>query len=267
MKMFYPTWLPPLNAHENYTIRVSAHQAPPSLSSPPPLPGYLSIEAKVGVVFFAGLCVDRTLRGLSLSKSFAIHPDRIKTFNLVSELQIQFPLDNFILWESQAIGGPRSAWQMDGEGELEGALKDFLCGSAIGPCGAVRLRVEKTVQVPVSEFREWCRWYDHNAKAGEGFERDYAKAISRPRSGVELVEEVLVGFRLLPVGSVRGFPDGEEVEIDYEEDDQEGDSDETVVMEEATDGNYGTQLRFLHFSMALGATNNRISEVITSFSM
>ncbi|KAI8573398.1 hypothetical protein RHMOL_Rhmol01G0274200 [Rhododendron molle] len=127
---------------------------------------------------------------------------------------------------------------MEGEGKLEGALKDFLCGSVIGLCSAVTLHIEKTVQVPFSEFREWCRWYDHNAKASEGFERDYAKAISRPRSGMELVEEVLGGFRLLPLGSVRDFLAGEEVEIDDEEDDQEGDNDEAEVIEAATDGNY-----------------------------
>ncbi|KAH7864237.1 hypothetical protein Vadar_027369 [Vaccinium darrowii] len=226
MRLFHPTWLPPLNGHDNYTIRVSAHPAPLS-TLPPPLPVNLTINVNISVVFFAGL--GRTLPGLSLSKFFHIHPSHIRTSsNLISELRIPFPLDNIIEWESEAIGEARSTLGINGEGVLEDTLKDFLGGSAIVPGSVVALRVEKMVQVPLSEFREWCRWYDHNAMASEGFEKEYATAISRPRTGRELVEEVMIEFKPLPSMTMREFLDKEWV-VEEEED---RDDDETEMMEE-----------------------------------
>ncbi|KAH7863172.1 hypothetical protein Vadar_014229 [Vaccinium darrowii] len=230
MRLFHPTWLPPLNGHDNYTIHVSAHQAPLS-TLPPPLPENLTINVNISVVFFAGL--GRTLPGLSLSKFFHIHPSHIRTSsNLISELRIPFPLDKIIEWESEAIGEARSTLGINGEGVLEDTLKDFLCSSAIVPGSVVALRIEKMVQVPLSKFREWCRWYDQNAMASEGFERDYATAIRRPRTGREWVEEVMIGFRSLPSMTMREFLDKEWV-IEEEEDGDDGEDDDvTEMMEE-----------------------------------
>ncbi|KAG8371307.1 hypothetical protein BUALT_Bualt13G0074100 [Buddleja alternifolia] len=210
-------WLPPLNSHKNYFIRVHASET----QIPPSELQFTKIQRPIFVINLsvtAGYSTpDQILDDvddygvlpiLALNKTLEIdrNPKTLITSltdDILSADLVPFQLDR-CSWDIRYDDNnlPQYVYLVDEE-EVYLKLFEFLCNLIENPNNAkhnilgVKLEIQKLVDVLRDEFWSWKSYYIEKkliCPRREEFitrSRRYLEAIKRPRSEIELFEETL----------------------------------------------------------------------------
>ncbi|CAK9159068.1 unnamed protein product [Ilex paraguariensis] len=200
-----PTWLPATFSHHNHPLYVTAQQShmlpdhnPSSArqyhmlhdNPSPPLPEF-TIKLNLSVDFLSeNRAVTRSLRGLSMSKTFPIVCDfliskvgeptqwsREVIFNMISHVSIPFPPEK-IHWEGQQLHQVMSRAMLNDEHDIVEFFLQFLCCIRTDPYNKnrnvlpVNLNMEKHIIVPEREFERCVSKYDEQKSLDDVFEMD-----------------------------------------------------------------------------------------------
>ncbi|KAE9463332.1 hypothetical protein C3L33_04758, partial [Rhododendron williamsianum] len=192
--------VPPLNSPDHpSTVRVSAHQFPPSEP-----PAYAVANGRSEFIIIINFTANfrssdpadsRTMPGFSSRSEIKFPTNYYMIGSAVSDF-IPVPL-NDIHWEARTHDGlVQSASLLFDEDELNHRVAGFLIDLKTAPCNAgqrelsVDLTIVKEITLPAEEFAAWTSWYDEQAASDENFEIEFAAAIMGQR------RERGVGFAL-----------------------------------------------------------------------
>ncbi|KZV21345.1 hypothetical protein F511_26953 [Dorcoceras hygrometricum] len=211
--MTRPAWLPPLNSHENYSINVGIHQFNvfPTPTRPPKGLNSMGILICAFVNFYSDNVDndedDSYFDGLSLgtlAKNGCVElpPSEVKLRNYVKQLLrdreiVPFKLDKIECYretdELEPMLDQSYDNQLRSQNDLVNHITDFLFRTICqysqmgGQNLSITLMIEKLVKIPDQEFKAWTSWYEEQKRANpDGFEAEYKKAISVPRTEYEL---------------------------------------------------------------------------------
>lgn len=228
-------WLPPLNSHPDFTLTAKASSKVFSgkfkrFVSRSNI--FFKVEARVEFVSSEpGLHRNVRLPGLKIQKGFRMPHDDAVSYATSDILLDEGLLDGFelqgriITYSEARLGKEDGTVYFATANELIELFMAFMEKVVIdnlhGPhCGG-KLVITKTIRVPKVEFDAWVSWYKAEKKAHPGvFSREYARAISRPRTERVLMDEEmtcsnkLIAASRTSVGVLQGMTllDGDEEE-------------------------------------------------------
>lgn len=207
----FPLWLPPLNRHTDYTIRLIAVQNDLPFKDSPPLPSSTTQKTKTSlsprfmirihafvdfysesdyrhVTKFRGLNYMTRETFISCRGLMLCSTKKAKKIlkNMLSNFGISFPLYHVLFVEKHY----KQDYSYSEEKIWIRGFQKFLRSISMKHMGnkdiiiPLDLRVEKSVTVPDCVHKRWLRWYNYSKQLDPDFENKYEKAISGPRNFV-----------------------------------------------------------------------------------
>ncbi|KAL3530304.1 hypothetical protein ACH5RR_009626 [Cinchona calisaya] len=210
-----PTWLPPLNSHDQYFILVRISQSKEAAYHESHAANSLFLmNLRVFVEFISDArknkhpSLNRSFSGLSLDvTNFALVCDDVTSASFAKE-KIAETLYSFIPFElnkilcfvnhlkSNDMEEDNSMFALFGEDTgFVDKIWEFFCSmrekmlNEGKNCLPLELIVQKIVTLPDHELQAWNSWYDEKKRCDLNFERDFQEAISRERTEQELIDE------------------------------------------------------------------------------
>ncbi|KAG8371306.1 hypothetical protein BUALT_Bualt13G0074000 [Buddleja alternifolia] len=263
--MSQPSWLPPLNSHQNYVVQVQASETliPPNTHSTKVRKPAFLIKLTVTVDYYPEEATNNEDGFPGFSLDTTLHIDR-NPKTLISSLREDVLNENFVPFQLDSCRwretchrfrfNPPPWTSLDDGEEISNRIVKYLLKLNRNPDNAkrkilcVNLEIRKAVRVPGEEFRSWMCWYEEQREVNPEFDDEYEDAISRPRDEIELLEEAM-SFLTCKSASIASVNELESVI--YNSDEEGGKSDDfgkscSICLEEFLNGSRVTKLPCLH---------------------
>ncbi|KAL3530306.1 hypothetical protein ACH5RR_009628 [Cinchona calisaya] len=255
-----PTWLPPLNSHDQYDVYVKAMQSGQSEYVPSLLFPIFSIKLKLSVNFYSDNKNTKSyFEGLSLEEDVEIFcheitkeamPSLENISNFLSRIFIPFDF-NEAIWRERHLNSSYMEDEktccklFDNMNLLEKIWEFLYCMKRQGYNSGknklpFKLEMEKMVTIPDQELKSWNSWYEEKKRSDSNFDREFLEAIRRPRTDEELIYETTLLFRGATKSSIQ------ELEVVKIDDLSSRNSPCPICLEELHVGFEGIRLPCLH---------------------